>query len=560
MSDHVSVKKVDGKDSLAILGGTYLLQDRVVEDGGLYVEEGIIRAVGSRAEIESLRSAGSVVIDASGCTVMPGFIDAHAHPLSFGFSIQDKHNVRFPAVASIADLVSAVGRMTEGTPPGVWVRGRGFDYGKYPEGRMPTRWDIDPVSKENPVALVHSSGHFALVNSAALREAGIEDGIEDPEAGRFVRDEEGRVTGMLLDSAMEMVLSSAVNVAGHGPNHNAFPSPVDELVNDLEIGLSAFAAAGVTTVVDAQATSRDLPAYLAARDSGRMPIRVVAMYLSNHLEGLKSLGLAGPLGDRRFSTGALKIYSDGALTGSTALISQPYTTEPCSHGYPYWSQDALDALVSDAHGFGLQIGIHAQGDVAIEMCLNAYETALAGSPRQDHRHRLEHCGSPNEAQIARIRDMGAIPICQPNFLHEFGDSLRENLGEDRASKLTPLASLLKAGVPFALSSDAPVSSHRPLRNIQSAVLRRSLSGAGMGQEEEISIIDGLLAYTWNAARSIFRESWCGALLPGYVADIAILGADVRTVRKSDLAEVSVRYTLVDGRVVYSSTQDSSSSP
>lgn len=494
---------------LAVVGGNHLLPDGLLEDGGIYAEDGRIVATGPRAEIERRIDAGVRVVEARGGTVIPGFIDAHAHPLSFGFSIREERDVRYPKVSSIAELVEAVARLTEGAEPGRWLRGRGFDYGKYPEERMPTRRDIDPVSERNPVGLVHSSGHFALVNTAALREAGIEDDVADPEPGRFVRDERGRVTGMLLDSAMELVLRSAIDVEGHGPNHNTFPAPLDDLVDDLELGLSAFAAAGVTTVVDAQTTSRDMPVYLSAWDEGRMPVRVVYMYLSNHWKGIEGLGLSGPLGDERLAIGPLKIYSDGALTGSTALMSGPYANNPCSHGYPYWSADRLSELVGDAHRFGLQIGIHAQGDTAIGMCLDSIAQALDSRPRADHRHRLEHCGSPTPDQIERIRELGAVPVCPPNFLYEFGDNFRANLGEERATRITPLASMLAADVPVALSSDAPVSSHAPLRNIQTAVLRRSLSGADMGASERISILDGIRAYTWNSARALFRESWCG---------------------------------------------------
>lgn len=545
-----SQSAVLGHHRLAIVGGTHLLPDGLLENGGIYLEDGRIAAIGSRADIEPHVGERDRVIDATGDTVIPGFIDAHAHPLSFGFSIQETRDVRYPKVSSIDELTRTVARMTDDAPPGQWVRGRGFDYEKYPEGRMPTRWDIDAVSEQNPVALVHSSGHFALANSAALCEAGIDDDIEDPESGRFVRDKQGRVTGMLLDSAMEGVLRSAIDVEGHGPNHNAFPAPLPELVDDLECALSAFAAAGVTTVVDAQTTARDMPVYLSTRDSGRMLIRVVCMYLSNHLKDLQDLGHSRPLGDDWFSTGPLKVYSDGALTGSTAMMSEPYANDPCSHGYPYWSSDRLSEIIGGAHRFGLQVGIHAQGDTAIGMCLDSIEHALTVHPRADHRHRLEHCGLPTPEQITKIKALGAIPICQPNFLYEFGESFRANLGVERATRLTPLATMLTSGIPVALSSDAPVSSHEPLRNIQTAVLRRSVGGADMGSNEEIPVLDAIRAYTWNSARSIFRETWCGALIPGYAADIVVLKGDLRSVPRERLSEVRIRHTLVDGETVY----------
>jgi predicted amidohydrolase YtcJ len=521
-----------------------------MRDGGVLLQGDQITAVGTTREIRDLTPRNANIIDAHGGAVLPGFIDAHAHPLSTGLSLQPNQSVRYPEVKSIAELVHAVGDMVQGAEPGSWVRGRGFDYAKYPEGRMPTRWDIDAVSPANPVALVHVSGHFALVNSAALALADVDDTIQDPNAGEFVRDASGRLTGMLRDTAMSAVLPTTADVHGHGPNHNSFPASVDQLLGQLDTGLNAFAAAGVTTVVDAQTMARDMPVYLRAQGEGRMPTRVVAMYLSNHLEAMEALGLVGPLGGRRLDLGPLKLYSDGSLAGCTAWFHTPYANSSEDFGYSYWNVDELSSLVSTAHDLGLQVGIHAQGDAAIGACLAAVEHALTRQPRPDHRHRIEHCGAPTAEQIDRIRALGVIPVAQPDFLHQCGDNLIDNLGADRARAIHPLRSYLDSGIPVALSSDSPVSAYQPLRIIQSAVLRESTSGVRLGAEQELTVAEAVTAYTRNAARSIFRESWCDELRAGYAADVVVLGRDIFNMPTEEIAQTDVTATLVAGQLVH----------
>lgn len=550
---------------LLVEGGPVLVPAGVVQDGAVLAVGGRIVAAGERREVVELAGSlpggvlpggvppgGSVpvgprrVIDAAGGSILPGFVDAHAHPLSTSLLQRPGQSVRYPEIASIAELVAAVARFVAQCPAGSWVRSRGFDHGKYPDGRMPTRWDLDAVSPDHPVALVHASGHFALVNSRALREAGIGDDVEDPVAGAFVRDAAGRPTGMLLDSAMQLVLPSLGSVGSHGPSHNNFPAEPAELAAQLADGLRAFADAGVTTVADAQMMARDLPVYLDAWRRGALPIRVVGMFLSNHLDALEELGLLGPFGDDRFALGAIKVYCDGSLSGRTALFADGHGHD---HGTAYWSAEELTALVGRAHRLGFQVGIHAQGDAAIGRCLDAIEAALRERPCPDHRHRIEHSGAPTREQIRRMADLGVVPVAQPAFLTQFGDNLLEHLGPERAARVHPLASYRAAGIPVALSSDSPVSSHRPLDAIQSAVHRRSTSGRPLGPEEELTVVDAVRAHTRDAARALFRERSLGELRPGHAADITVTARDLFAAAPDALAESGIAWTIVAGEVV-----------
>lgn len=529
---------------LLIAGGPVLTPDGVRADGAVLVRGDTIVAVAGRDEVSSLASPGAERIDAAGGCILPGFIDAHAHPISTGLSLRPGQSVRFPAVSSLSELVAVVAKLVADAPTGGWVRSRGFDHGKYPEGRMPTRWDIDTVSPHHPVALVHASGHFALVNTRAFERAGVTDDTEDPAAGSYVRDEAGRLTGMLLDGAMETVLPSVGRVGAHGPSHNNFPAPADELAAQLQEGLHAFAAAGVTTVVDAQMMARDLPIYLDARRRQELPIRVVGMFLSNHLDALEALGMNTELGDDRFSLGALKLYCDGSLSGCTALFHGEH--EGDTLGRAFWSTQDFEELVLRAHCFGLQIGIHAQGDAAIGRSLDAIEAALSAHPRGDHRHRIEHCGAPSASDIARMAALGVIPVAQPAFLTQFGDNLVAQLGDARAARVHPLAEYLRAGIPVAFSSDSPVSSYRPLDAIQAAVHRRRLSGEAIGPEQEIDVVSAVRAHTRDAARALFREDRYGELRVGAVADVIVLDRDLFSIPHDEIATCVVTHTVVGG--------------
>lgn len=550
-----------------VSGGSALLPDGPVDDAAVLLRGDAIVAAGERAEVEPLASAAAERLDAGGGTILPGFVDAHAHPISTGLSLRPGQSLRYPGVASIPQLVAAVADLVAGAPAGEWVRGRGFDHGKYPEGRMPTRWDIDGASPDHPVVLVHASGHFALANSRALERAGVADDAPDPAGGAYVRDGAGRLTGMLLDGAMETVLPSVGRVGTHGPSHNNFPAPREELAAQLDEGLRAFAAAGVTTLVDAQMMARDLPVYLDARARGALPIRVVGMFLSNHLDALEALGMTGALGDERFALGPLKLYCDGALSGGTALFS-------CAHGeadpgvgsggtagsdaaagsaetsgLAFWSVPEFDALVLRAHRLGLQIGIHAQGDAAIGRCLDAIEAALADRPRADHRHRIEHCGAPTGADVARIARLGVIPVAQPAFLVQFAENLVERLGEERAARVHPLAEYRRAGIRVAFSSDSPVSSHRPLEAVQAAVHRARPDGRPLGADQQLDLVSALRAHTRDAARSIFREHRYGELRPGFAADIAITDRDLFRAPPDEIGSIGIRSTIVAGETV-----------
>ncbi|WP_028922918.1 amidohydrolase [Pseudonocardia acaciae] len=486
---------------------------------------------------------GARRIDVGGRTVLPGFVDPHNHLLSTAESLAAL-DVRYPTARSVADLTKLVADAAADTPPGQWIRGFGMDDAKYPEGR-PTRRQLDDATTEHPVILYHVSGHQAVVNSTALALRNIGREVADPPGGAFLRDTDGGPTGMVLDSAMQLLLPLAVEIGCHGPNFHT-DLPFEHLAGWLRDAGRHYLAAGLTTVADPQVSARELRVYRAARAGGWLPVRTVAMPLSHQLDALSQVGLAGPFGDDRLSLGAMKFYSDGTLIGGTAVFSEPYGEHGELAGSLYWPAEQLADLVERAARAGWRVAIHTQGDLAMENSLRAIE-AGARAYGADFRPRIEHCGYPTPAQIRRFAGLGVIPVNQPNFLHDSGGDFLRRLGS-RAHRLQPIREELDAGLAPALSSDSFVSSLRPLETITNAVTRRTREGGDIGAEQAMTLPEALRAHTLDAAYALGMEDRIGSLTPGKLADIVVLDADLEAQPPDRIRELGVRLTVLDGRV------------
>lgn len=488
-------------------------------------------------------------IDCAGRSLLPGFIDAHNHVTLLGASLRAV-SFHYPAVSCARDVLDRLRHAAGSRAPGTWIRGWGLDHGKFPDGRLPSLAELDAASPDHPVCIVHYTGHNVLVNSAALRLCGVNDATPDPEGGRFERDADGRLTGYVLDAAQQLVVPSSVRVGHHGPDIG-YDTPREEMTADIAAASQALLAVGVTMVVEPQATTREMTGLLHAREEGRLGVRTVCMPLSNHLDALLELGLVRPLGDAMLALGPVKYYMDGSLVGGTAAFNEPHCNrEPGYRGSLYWEADALYASMRRAHAAGLQIGIHTQGDMAHDIVLGIIDRLLTEFPQQDARFRLEHSGYPLPRHIDVMARHGIIPVTQPGQLHEAGDNLYDNYGPERARRMYPLRSFLRAGLRPVISSDAFVQSHNPLHTIRGAVLRRSLGGLDMGQDERISIMEAIVCHTGNAARSCFRESLVGTLTPGKLADIILLDRDILAADPEELADIRVLLTMLGGRIVH----------
>jgi predicted amidohydrolase YtcJ len=535
-----------GPPPLAIVNGAvFTAGDRRWAEA-VGTQGGVIAAVGSTREVLAALPHAEV-IDAAGATVLPGLIDAHNHFLATGESLAAA-DVRYPRVRSVDDLVAAVAAAAAGQEAGSYVHAYGFDHAKY--ARAPTRWDLDRAAPGHPVIVGHVSGHYVLASSLAMQQQAVREDAADPPGGQLGRDEAGRLTGMFRDAAIALVQPTAVDIGHHGPNFHV-TADLTELVAAVERAGTAYLAAGLTAVCDAQVTSRELAAYREARRLGRLPLRTVCMPLSHQLEVYEQLGLRGPFGDDWLSIGPMKFYCDGSLIGGTAAFSTPYGTQGEFDGLLFWETADFAAAIERAHRNGWQIGVHAQGDKAIGIVLDAFERAQRARRDDDPRFRIEHCGFPTLEQLIRMRDLGVIAVCQPSYLRDSGDEFLGRL-PGRAHRLQPLRSALSLGIPVVLSSDSDVASYRPLDTIAAAVRRQTVSGQAIGADQAMTAVEAVLAHTIAAAHAIRAEQRLGSLEVGKLADLVVLGGDLFACDPAEISDLGIRMTVIGGEVAFSS--------
>jgi predicted amidohydrolase YtcJ len=512
-----------------------------------WVEALVVRGpvVVAAGRLQQVRDAvpDATELDLAGRMVAPGFIDAHNHFLSTGESMASL-DLRYPAVDSPEALLDVIRTAATAAAPSDVINGFGFDHGKY---ELPTLTQLDDASNGHPLLVFHTSGHHVLVNSRVLRDAGIDDTIQDPPGGAFVRDADAHVTGLCLDTACGLVVPTDVDIGSHGPNFHV-RAPMDTLVAAVERAGNAYLEAGLTCVADAQVTSRELAAYREARRRELLPVRTVCMPLSHQLEAFTELGLAGPFGDDLLSIGHLKVYADGTLTGRTAAFSDELGVADQSASF-FHEPAALVSLIEGAWTAGWDVAVHAQGDRAIGLALDGFERGTRAAPRDGGRPRIEHAGYPGEYGIERMRSLGVIAVQQPSYLFDYGDEYLTSLG-DVAHDLQPWRAEIDAGVRVVISSDSDVSSYRPLTTIANAMRRESRSGVVIGARHRLSLEEALFAHTIDAAYAIGSDDRLGSLEPGKAADLTILPVDLRRLEPSEIEALGVSATILAGEVRY----------
>lgn len=528
-------------DAFVIKNGTILTMDHAqpsAEAVGVIGDR--IVAVGSARMVEDALPRGYRVIDLGGRFCLPGLNEAHNHMIGFGTALGHVE-AGFPKVRSIEDIKRNVAERARQVPAGTWIQGRGYDDNKLDERRHPTRQDLDAVAPDHPVIIVNGSGHLSAVNSLALKLAGVTRDTPDPLGGHFVKDERGELTGVLHETAQQSIRDVIP------------PSTVDDHVAALERCNNAYVAAGITSSQDAGSSMPEhLEAYQRAVWEGKLKLRTSMMIRENLLPEITGLGIKQGFGNDRLRVGPIKMFIDGSLIGRTAAVSQPFLEDPRDDnlGLTMMPQEEFENYVWQAHSAGFQIAVHAIGDRAIEMVLDAYQKALQRLPRADHRHRIEHCGILRPDLIERIARMRVLAVTQPIFITEYGDGFIRHLGMSRIQLTYPFRTLLDAGITVVFSSDCPVSAFEPLKSIKAAVTEKTGTGRSYALEEAISVEEALPLYTVAGAYATFEEEKKGKLKTGMLADFAILEEDPRAVDPERLDEIKIGQTIIGGETVY----------
>lgn len=526
-----------GAPDLVVLGATvYTIDDKSPRAEAFAVKNGRFQAVGSTAEIRRLVARGTQVIEADKLTIVPGFIDAHCHPASAGLAELLDVNCDLRTIAAIK---TALQNRAAKTRAGAWVFGFKFDDTKLTDKEPLTRADLDQAAPRHPVRIVHRGGHTSYVNSLALQLAGITRNTPDPAGGRFGRDARGELTGFVAEHANDAFDKVARRPDATAQQRQAGVKLISELMT----------AAGLTSVHDAM-TSRDhFTAYQDALAAGEMRFRVYVMAIHDLYLNLRQAGLRSGFGDDRLRIGGVKLFCDGSASERTMRMSKPYIGRPNDFGILTITQERLNEQVADIHGAGFQVGVHANGDVAIDMVLRAYELALRLHKRADPRFRIEHCTLVTTDLLKRIAAIGAIPTPFYTYVYYHGDKWAQ-YGEDRLRWMFAHRSFLDHNIRVAGASDYVPGPFEPLMAIQSMVTRRDYRGRTWGENQRITVDQALRVCTLNGAYASFEEGIKGSITEGKLADFVILGEDPHMVDPLKIKDIRVVRTVVGGRTVH----------
>jgi predicted amidohydrolase YtcJ len=499
--------------------------------GAIAISGGRIAAVGPEAEILALAGPGTRKVDLGGRTVLPGFIDAHAHIWKIGHLLTTMADLR--RAGSLAEIASLVRDAAAGVRPGAWVLARGYNEARLAEGRPPARQDLDAAIPDRPVVLTRTCGHIYVCNSVALRACGITRDTPDPPGGVIGRDASGEPTGLLHETAMGLVNA-----------HMPAPTAGD-YGEMIRAGLQHQLSLGITSTNDAGVSPALLDVYRGLDAAGELPSRINVMAL-RRVEGTGTVPLPAMYVSDRLRIDTVKFLADGGLSGATAALSVPYRHAD-TRGVLRFADEELLALSREAHDAGWRIATHAIGDVTIDQVLRTYET-LGPGPR---RHRIEHLGLPTTDHLTRAARLGVIAVPQSIFLFELGRNFRAFLPDDMLAAAYPIRSMLEAGLTVALSSDAPVvEDDSPLRGIEAAVARCDAEGHPIAADQGITVAEAIAAYTAGGAVASGDDDNRGSLTPGAWADLAVLSGNPLDTPVESLTDLMVEQTWVGGALAY----------
>ena len=523
-------------------GNIYTVDVRMGRVEAIAITRGKIAAVGTAEEMQHWVGPETKVIDLEGKFVMPGFNDAHTHLANAG---QGSLSVNVEGTRSIAEFQQRIRARLSEFEPGTWVVGRGWDHSLWEENRMPTKADLDAVSTSHPMFFTRVDGHSAVANSLALEQAGITRSSEQPEGGEIVRDADGEPTGWLKENATGLV-------------SGLIPAPTSEQrQRGLLLALAEAARYGVTSVQD-NSSWEDFLALRELKQEGKLTLRVTEwLPFDAPLNRLEEMRKEGGATDPWLKTGALKGVTDGSGGSLSAAMLEPFANAPDNRGILLYDPEQLKKMVVDRDAAGFQIALHAIGDRANRVALDAFEAALKINKRRNARHKIEHAQFVHRNDFARFKELDVIASMQPCHLLADMRWAPTILGPEREYEGYAIGTMRKAGARLAFGTDYPVEHINPLRGLYAAVTREFEDGGPEGgwlPEEKVSLEEAIRAYTLGSAFAEFEERRKGTLSPGKFADLIILSQDITNVSPSELLRTDVLLTMVGGKIVYRKEQ------
>jgi len=497
-----------------------------------------IIVVGTNESILKLATGFTKKIDISGKTILPGFIDSHSHPASSGRA--HLRNVDCD-LRSISAIKKAIYERTKNTPEGEWVEGFKYDDTKTSEKRFINNKDLDEVSPHHPVIIRHRGGHTAYVNSMALTLGGIDRNTADPLGGHIERDAiSGELTGRLLESATSAIENLIPNIFSRS-EYQAGAKLISQMMSK----------SGITSVTDAGTDARSYQSYQDAHDAKELKTRIYCMMRGRGVDEMMRAGKKTGDGDEWVRVGAMKLACDGSISERTARLSESYIGRPNDYGIIVNDEEVLYEQAVKAHKKDWQIGIHANGDVGIDIVLNVYERLQKVYYRKDPRFRLEHCTVINDDLIRRIKALKAIPTPFSTYVYWHGEKMKE-YGKERLERMFAVKSFLDAGINVTQTSDYPPGPFEPMMAIQSSVTRRDYNGNLWGPSQRITVEEAIKVGTIHGAYASFEEQIKGSLEVGKLADLVVLDQNPLKVDPMSIIDIPIQRTMVGGKWSYES--------
>ena len=530
-------------DTIVVNARVYTVDAKQPTAQAFAVKEGRFLAVGSNDDIRRLAGAGTKVLDAAQMTIVPGFNDSHNHApgneLLYEVLVGNPYEAEFVTIDSIIEKLRA--RLAS-TPADTWVVGYFFDDTKVKDNRPLTRRDLDKVSRDLPVKVIHRGGHTAFYNSKAFELAGVTKDTPNPPGGTFDHDFKGELSGRVSDRARDRM--DAVG------KQRVF-SPEESMRRDRE-GLAfiskQFVRYGLTSVCHEEG---NLLALQEVRAGGDLQHRVSFEAGEDELDEMIKGGIATGLGDEWLRFGATCEHTvDGSFSERTMALSVPYPGNKSGYrGNLTESQEVLNAWCERVHRAGIQMNCHANGDVAIDHVLTAYERVLQLVPRPDARPKITHCTLVNDSLVKRIKALGVVPALFNSYAYYNPDKFHF-YGEELMKHCMAYRTLLDAGVPVAAGSDFDPGPFSPLMAIQGMVTRTGWNGEKWGVNQRITVAEALTVNTLNGAYATREEHLKGSITPGKLADYVVLAEDLHQIDPGKIKDVKVVRTVVGGVVRY----------
>ena len=506
-----------------------------------------IARVGTTAEVRKLAGAGTRVIDGGGKLMVPGFNDAHVHLIS---GAEEIIGVDLRPAKNEQEMAERLRQHASKVPKGRWIRGGYWDHEAWPSKALPTRHLLDAVTPDHPVFVQRLDGHMAVANSLAIKLAAITRDVAAPEGGAIVREANGEPAGVFKDNAMELIA-------------RAIPADtLEELVEKARAALKHAASLGVTTIQDMTAAPLHLRAYQALRAAGELTARISS--IQNHgIEGLRAAGVATGFGDDWLRIGGIKVFADGSMGSGTAAFFEPYADDTSTSGQLLQSPSELERIIFDADAAGFQLIVHAIGDRANAIVLDAFEKLLNDRGPRERRWRIEHAQVVRDRDKARFKKLGVIASIQPSHCIDDMRWAERRIGRERSAIAYNFKSFVAAGVRIAFGTDWYVEPLNPLLGLYAAVTRQFPDGTPAGgwfPEERITMEQAVEYYTLGSAYAEFAEQRKGSISEGKLADFVLLTRDIFTISPPEILQTRAALTVVGGKVVHDATASSSGFP